>query len=159
MYQKILVPMDGSELAECVLPHVEAIAKGCRTGEVVFIRVILNSDMTVAAGYYDFNEEERKKIKVGAKTMAEEYMNKLINKVDCGEAKVSYKLITEGSIPEVASMVAAYAEKNGVDLVAIATHGSSGISRWAWGSVADKLLRSVCVPVFMVRAPGCTVGT
>jgi len=39
MYQKILVPLDGSQLAECVLPHVESIAKGCGTVEVTFIRV------------------------------------------------------------------------------------------------------------------------
>ena len=39
MYKKILVPLDGSELAECVLPHVEAIAKGCGAKIVVFVRV------------------------------------------------------------------------------------------------------------------------
>ena len=38
MYQQIIVPLDGSELAECVLPHVEAIAKGCGVKEVVFIQ-------------------------------------------------------------------------------------------------------------------------
>ena len=40
MYQKILVPLDESALAECVLPHVKAIAKGCGTGEVVLLEVI-----------------------------------------------------------------------------------------------------------------------
>ena len=40
MYQKIMVPLDGSKLAECVLPHVEAIAKGCLVKEVVFVRVV-----------------------------------------------------------------------------------------------------------------------
>ncbi len=40
MYQKILVPLDGSELAECVLPHVESIAKGCGVQNVVFLRVV-----------------------------------------------------------------------------------------------------------------------
>ena len=43
------------------------------------------------------------------------------------------------------------------DLV-IATHGRSGVSRWVWGSVADRILRSACVPVLMVRAPGCVPG-
>ena len=40
MYQKILVPLDGSELAECVLPHVEAIAEGCNVQNVMFVRVV-----------------------------------------------------------------------------------------------------------------------
>ena len=39
MYQKVLVPLDGSELAECVLSHVEALAKGCQIKEVVLLRV------------------------------------------------------------------------------------------------------------------------
>jgi nucleotide-binding universal stress UspA family protein len=45
-----------------------------------------------------------------------------------------------------------------VDLIIIATHGRSGVSRWVWGSVADRILRSSCVPVLMVRAPGCVPG-
>jgi nucleotide-binding universal stress UspA family protein len=40
----------------------------------------------------------------------------------------------------------------------IATHGRSGISKWVWGGVADRILRSSCVPVLMVRAPGCVPG-
>ncbi len=41
------------------------------------------------------------------------------------------------------------------DLIIMATHGRSGVSRWVWGSVADRILRAACVPVLMVRAPGC----
>ena len=48
-----------------------------------------------------------------------------------------------------------FAIKNGVDLVIIASHGRSGISRLVWGSVAESLLRSLCIPVLMARAPGC----
>ena len=40
MYQRILVPLDGSELAECVLPHVESIAQGCSVPDVVLIQVV-----------------------------------------------------------------------------------------------------------------------
>jgi nucleotide-binding universal stress UspA family protein len=40
LYKKILVPLDGSDLAECVLPHVESIAKGCGVKEVIFLRVV-----------------------------------------------------------------------------------------------------------------------
>ena len=57
-----------------------------------------------------------------------------------------------------AHTLAEYAEKNQFDLLVIATHGRSGVSRWVWGSVADRILRSACVPVLMVRAPGCVPG-
>jgi nucleotide-binding universal stress UspA family protein len=40
MYQTILVPLDGSKLAECVLPHVEALVRGCQANRVVFVRVV-----------------------------------------------------------------------------------------------------------------------
>jgi nucleotide-binding universal stress UspA family protein len=53
---------------------------------------------------------------------------------------------------------AEYANNGGFDLVIIATHGRSGVSRWVWGSVADRLLRAVCIPILMVHAPGCVPG-
>jgi nucleotide-binding universal stress UspA family protein len=40
MYKKIMVPLDGSQLAECVMPHVEAITTGCKITNVVFVRVV-----------------------------------------------------------------------------------------------------------------------
>ncbi|OGO06013.1 MAG: hypothetical protein A2Y60_05020 [Chloroflexi bacterium RBG_13_54_9] len=54
--------------------------------------------------------------------------------------------------------IASYAEESGVDLIVMASHGRSGPSRWAYGSVAEKVFRSSCVPVMMVRAPGCFPG-
>ncbi|HYB20519.1 MAG TPA: universal stress protein, partial [Thermodesulfobacteriota bacterium] len=57
-----------------------------------------------------------------------------------------------------ADALAEFATKNRIDLIVIATHGRSGVSRWVWGSVADRILRSSCVPVLMVRAPGCVPG-
>ena len=54
-----------------------------------------------------------------------------------------------------ADNLADFAAKNEVDLIIIATHGRSGISRWIWGSVADRILHSSSVPVLIVRPPGC----
>jgi nucleotide-binding universal stress UspA family protein len=58
----------------------------------------------------------------------------------------------------VAESIAEYAEKNSADIILIASHGRSGISRWVMGSVADRILRSARVPVMMIRAPGCLPG-
>jgi nucleotide-binding universal stress UspA family protein len=152
MYKKILVPLDGSELAECVLPHVESIAKGCGVGSVVFVRAL---DTYVPSATYAYvSESLRKEIEENNEKAAREYLDEVAGRVNLGGIEVQKQLITG----RAAESIAEYATKNDVELIAIATHGRSGVSRWAWGSVADRVLRSACVPVLMVRAPGCVPG-
>jgi nucleotide-binding universal stress UspA family protein len=152
MYKKILVPLDGSELAECVLPHVQSIARGCGVGSVVFVRVV---DTYMPSGAYAYiGESTRKEIEENNKKAAGEYLDEVAGKVNLNGIEVQKQLI----VGRVAEGIAEYATDIDVDLIAIATHGRSGISRWAWGSVADRILRSACVPVLMVRAPGCVPG-
>jgi nucleotide-binding universal stress UspA family protein len=152
MYQKILVPLDGSELAECVLPHVESIAKGCGAGGVVFLRVLDTYVSSTVRAY--LAEELMRQAGERARVIAEEYLDQVASRVQLDGVEVQKQLITGG----VAESIAEYATKHGADLIIIATHGRSGVSRWVWGSVADRLLRSACVPVLMVRAPGCVPG-
>ena len=73
------------------------------------------------------------------------------------EAKGS-KVRTEVRFWPPAEAISSYAEHNDADIIVMSSHGRSGVSRWAHGSVADKVLRSSCVPVLMVRAPGCVPG-
>jgi len=156
MYKKIIVPLDGSELAECVLPHVESIAKGCETPEITFLYVIQPSEK-----YYDLTFQEREK--------AIDYLEKKVKSAQDKGLNAQYELIKgnpDESITDYAtdlagdpaSAITYYANKQGADLIVMATHGRSGISRWAHGSTANKVLRSSCVPVLMVRAPGCVAG-
>ena len=157
MYQKIMVPLDGSELAECVLPHVEAIATGCKVAGVVFARVMrpIHLQANVPAdGILGFNEEKLKQMEEQRKQAADSYLKKIVGSTRIEGAALSYEVL-EGS---VATTLSHWAEKNGVDLIVIASHGRSGISRWVYGSVADRVLRSACAPVLMIRAPGCESG-
>jgi nucleotide-binding universal stress UspA family protein len=162
MYKKILVPLDGSELAECVFPHLEAIAKGCNVGSVVFVRV-LDIYMPSAALAY-LGEEQKREMHDRAEAEAREYLDQLAGRVKLDGIEVHKQLITGEAAENIAEYgkaaesIAEYATENDVDLIIIATHGRSGISRWVWGSVADRILRSACVPVMMVRAPGCVPG-
>jgi nucleotide-binding universal stress UspA family protein len=156
MYKKILVPLDGSKLAECVLPHVEFIAKGCEAQSVVFIRVVEPIHRPNVAFYLD--QEDIKRIESQNKTDAENYLKELVNNTKYDNIKVQSQVIYAKEDENIAEKIAEYATQNQVDLVVIATHGRSGVSRWAWGSVADRILRSACVPVMMVRAPGCITG-
>jgi len=152
MYRKILVPLDGSKLAECVLPHVEAMAKASQVQEVIFMRVI--EPFRQPMGDYALDEKLITRIDSEHKTEAEKYLQELTGRIHLGGVKTRWEVLKG----RVADNLADYATKNSVDLIIIATHGRSGVSRWVWGSVADRILRSSCVPVFMVRAPGCIPG-
>jgi nucleotide-binding universal stress UspA family protein len=157
MYDKIMVPLDGSELAECVMPHVEAITTGCKITRVVFVRVVAPIQLPArlpAQGELGFQEKDRREIEKHRKKRAEAYLETIVQKTTLAGAVLGYEVL-EGNVAET---LAHWAEQNGVDLIVIASHGRSGISRWVMGSVADRLLRSVCVPVMMIRAPGCVPG-
>ncbi len=153
MYKKILVPLDGSELAECVLPHVETLVKGCQVAEVEFIRVV-EPFRPPASGEYIFPPEQAQRVEAEMKADAEKYLATVAQRVNYGDLKPKWK-VARGNPAEA---IAEDAAKAGADLIVIATHGRSGPSRWVWGSVADRVLRSSCTPVLMVRAPGCVPG-
>ena len=153
MYKKVLVPLDGSELAECVLPHVESIVKGCGVKEVIFLRVAERmSQLCSLEGC--LSQETMDSIDADNKAAAEKYLSEVTVRTRYDGVSVRPEVIT-GTPGE---SIADYAAKNSVDLIAIATHGRSGVSRWTWGSVADQVLHSACVAILMVRAPGCIVG-
>lgn len=156
MYKKILVPLDGSELAECVLPHVESVAKGCSTESVTFVRVVEPIHIPyIGDEGGGLSAKELERMESDSRAEANNYINQLMNRVKYDGINVQSVLLTRG---QAADMIAEYATQNEFDLIVIATHGRSGVSRWVWGSVADKILRSACVPVLMVRAPGCVPG-
>ena len=149
MYKKIMVPLDGSSLAECVLPHVEAIAKGCAVKGLILLRVVepervyTVSDSSIDPNLAATRESERKKA-------AEKYLNEIADRI----TEMGLACEVEAVAGRVAEQLVDYCVENGVDLIIIATHGRSGVTRWVRGSVADKILRSSTIPVMMVRAPG-----
>ena len=154
MYKTIVVPLDGSKLAECVLPHVEALAKGCQVENVVFVRVAEPFSHVVAGDYQIFSREEVERINSEMISEAEDYLRGLLQRLNFNGVKTKWEVIRGRS----AESIAEYAMKEGSELIIIATHGRSGVSRWVWGSVADRILRSSCIPVLMVRGPGCILG-
>jgi nucleotide-binding universal stress UspA family protein len=154
MYQKILVPLDGSELAECVLAHVDGLAKGCLVKEVAMLRVVEPFESPSVVAEYPIKPEQVIQINAENKAVAEKYLKKIVSGFKYEAVKVRGEVLTG----KAAETLAEYASKNGADLIVIATHGRSGVSRWVWGSVADRILRSACVAVLMVRAPGCFPG-
>jgi nucleotide-binding universal stress UspA family protein len=154
MYKKIVVPLDGSKLAECVLPHVETLAKGCHVESILFVRVVEPIREIVAEDYASLSSKEMELIHSEMSSEAEGYLQQLVRKIKYNDVKIEGKVL----FGKAAETLSEYAAQTGANLIVIATHGRSGVSRWVWGSVADRILRSSCVPVLMVRAPGCVPG-
>lgn len=151
MYQKVLVPVDGSELAECVLPHVEAIAKGCQPKKVILIRVVETGFIPSGWDEYPIRADVDRLTESVEKPAAEDYLKQLAGRLKLDGVSIE----TQVTMGKPAETIADYAVHNEIDLIVIATHGRSGVGRWVMGSVADRVLRSACVPVLMVRPPEC----
>lgn len=152
MYEKIMVPLDGSELAECVLPHVEGFIKGCHVSNVVFVRVV--EPITAPVGNVYVGREESRERESTRKSAVKDYLNQIVDRLK----HEGTELHSEVLVGRVADSLADYTEKNDIDLILIATHGRSGVTRWVRGSIADKILRYSNVPVLMVRTPGTKGG-
>jgi len=152
MYQKIMVPLDGSELAECVLAHVESIGKGCGVARVIFVRAIETFSMPPGAEAHSiFSAADMPKINEAHRAEARQYLDQVVRRVNLEGVSVQTEVVTGRS----ADALADYATQQGVDLIVMATHGRSGAGRWFMGSVADRLIHAACVPVLMVRPPEC----
>lgn len=156
MYQKILVPLDGSEMAESVLPHVQMLAEGCRTKEIVLLRIC--EPLSVLADYPASMpltwEEHAKQITAYTQQQCSLYLGDIEKKLK--DAGLNVK--SDARLGKAADAIVSYAAENEIDLIIMASHGRSGPSRWTYGSVADKVLRSTCVPIMIIRAPGCVPG-
>jgi nucleotide-binding universal stress UspA family protein len=127
MYERILVPLDGSELAEGAIPYAEAIATKSG-GEVLLFTVCTPGDCL-----------ERP---------LRAYLDKKRDQFSSSGVRAS-SLVATG---DVATEILDSAERNAVSLIIISTHGYSGVSRWALGNVANKVLRSSRIPTLLVRA-------
>ncbi|MEE9202551.1 MAG: universal stress protein [Dehalococcoidia bacterium] len=142
MYQKVLVTLDGSSLAECVLSHATAVAKGCAIPEVWLLRVVepmpIGEGVTQEFIYKVYGEREK---------VAREYLDGVAKGLRDQGLTVNTAVVQGQPADEIAGFV----EKNKVDLIVMATHGRSGIGRWVLGSVSDRVLREAKVPVLMVR--------
>jgi nucleotide-binding universal stress UspA family protein len=149
MYKKILVPLDGSELAECVIPHVETVVKGPKDCKVILFRVV--PPLRLGGIESRISPAERTRLEEDSLNVAREYLEKVAK----GLRSEGIKVEIDAVLGEAKEELVEYAEQNEIDLIIIATHGRSGVGRWVWGSVAERVMHASCVPVLMVRVPGC----
>ena len=148
MYRKILVPLDGSPRAEAILPHVEEMAQLYKA-EVILLQVIAPDTMSAAA-YHRPPHIELDNLFQQYEQEAKAYLAER-------QADLQSKAIPHCSFLEygpVVSTIINVAEREQVDLIAIASHGRSGLSRALYGSVAAGVLNQVNMPLLIIRAPG-----
>lgn len=139
MYRRILVPLDGSALAEAVLPHVQELARSCGA-ELVLLRVAFAPI---------FPKADPIQAQVAAIQEAEAYVDTLAKRVQREGVKVEAKVRFGDPVEEILDHVT----WGRIDLIGMATHGRTGLKRWVLGSVAEHVLRRMPVPMLLVRAP------
>jgi nucleotide-binding universal stress UspA family protein len=146
LVKRILVPLDGSDVGEAALPWAVELAQ--RLGAEVILYQVVKHVMILAtegaAMSSEIYEEEEKFRRAAAMAYLEKIGKSALEK----GLSISYAL---GSGPP-ADQIIDYAETNDVDLIAMSTHGRSGISRWVFGSVTDKVLHAGSTGVLTVRA-------
>lgn len=155
MSERILIPLDGSELGEAALHYIEDLVSRISSEkkvEVTLFHVVtaLTHDVHISGGgagtiTVPYSESDLERLKADAL----KYLDKVGENLKSKGASVLAKVVT-GSNP-ADEIIKAEKEVN-ADLVAMSTHGRAGITRWAFGSVTDKVLRGGKVPVLMVRA-------
>jgi nucleotide-binding universal stress UspA family protein len=149
MYKKILVPLDGSELARKALDQAEKLAKTF-DAEIILFQVvpflpIYGSPELVTPLIVDEKQRES----------AEKYLTNLSEELKKRGLKVT-AMVRTGQ--QVAVEIIDFARETGVDLIVMCTHGRSGITRWVLGSVAHKVLTRTETPILLLPLKGGSVS-
>ena len=142
MYKKLLIPLDGSELAENALKHVEILTGTHKVKEVIFLRVIEPAAGTLYNLGTSIQERIEKEIKDYLESVADTFRKRGIS----AKSVVAYG--------PAADIILHYAEQNDIEIIIMSTHGESGISRFLAGSVAQRVMGHSTVPVLILPPPG-----
>jgi len=145
MFEKILVCLDGSDLAEEILPYVKEVARRFKSG-LVLLEVTMPPSAVVepTTGYYsaptpvEIEREEEE---------AASYLEGVAQELQKEGLEVEY-LTLPGSPGRT---IVSYAEESDIGLIALGTHGRSGLRRLAFGSVAEHVLKQSGLPVLIIR--------
>lgn len=157
MFERVLVPLDGSKVGEAALPVIDHLVEKCAPG--VKVEVTLVSVITIlrhwvvvgeASAPVSYTEEELKLIR----DRVMEYLVKAGESLKQREITLKTMVNTGNAAEEILKA----ADEIKADLIAMSTHGRSGLRRLAFGSITDKILHGASIPVLMVRAPEGTVN-
>jgi nucleotide-binding universal stress UspA family protein len=150
MYRRILVPLDGSRLAEEVLHHAVQVAQCGEGAEMALIQVISTATMVAATDPMAASGAEAA-VTMQATEAAEEeaaaYLQDVAARPELQGIAVK-SVVTRGG---AAREIVRYARENGIELIAMSTNGRSGLGRLIMGSVADEVVRESGLPILLIR--------
>lgn len=178
MYKKVVVPLDGSKLAELALPHLEAIGKGCSIPDVLLISVTekIKGVIPQSGDYDKFAPERRVEAPLptfapsqfsivfstyddGAQQMpvtfgkmartAADYLCKIAEDLE----KKGFNVVATVLIGNPTEQITRYVVEQDADLIIMAGKGRSGVGRWNMDNIAAKIIKDTCIPLLLVR-PG-----
>lgn len=150
------MPLDGSAISECVLPHAEKIAGGCGTALITLLRIceppVILADYppVLGHGWEDHVKQETAHLQQQCRSYLEKTQKRL--------EKTGIQVIAETRLGKPAEQILRFAEENQIDIIIMASHGHAGITRWAYGSTAGKVIQASSVPVLLVK-PRSQSGT
>ena len=146
MFQKILVCLDGSKLAEQILPY--AAEQAARFGSsLVLFQVVSLASVPAPTGIESVPVAVPDNLLAEAEAAAKEYLEGVAGPLREQGLKVQCVTV----IGHPAESIVSYAEENKFELVAIATHGRSGLKRLVFGSVADSVIRKSGRPILLIK--------
>lgn len=138
-YRKVLVPLDGSQVGEAILPEVETMAKA------------FNATISIMRAYYAhvFPATDPTDAQVAATREAEDYVHMIEERLKAKGLAVDSHTRYEA---DAAKAILDHCEQYDIDLVMMSTHGHGALGHWLLGSVAEKVIHHATTPLFLLRA-------
>lgn len=149
MYKRALIPLDGSMVAESIIPFILEIA-GPLDMEVALLRVLVPVPPMAVEGTRKVVIEDVEKLRA----QAEEYLAPIATELRGKGVRVTTMVRRGEPVAEILSG----AREAGADLIAMTTHGRSGLSRLLFGSVAAAVVSDAEIPVFLMRQTASQVA-
>jgi len=142
---RILAPLDGSDIGEAALPYAETLATN--SGASISLLQVVSPPGTVEASLLG-GPDWRKFVKA-MRDAGEDYLKNIAERLNGKGIKSTYEVVTG----DPADKIVEYADDKKVSLIAMSTHGRTGLARWVLGSIADKVLHGARIPILLVRSP------
>jgi nucleotide-binding universal stress UspA family protein len=142
MFDPILVPLDGSPLAECVLPHAVAMSRAF-DAKIVLLHVLEKNRTGASAQLFDLLNWQINK------TEAKLYLERIGDRLRKSDLRTE-AIVLEGPVAE---SITEFAQSQGMKLVILSSHGQSGLKKWGISSVTHKIILSAPTSVLIARAP------
>jgi len=176
MYKKVVVPLDGSNLAELALPHLKEIAKGCSIPEILLVSATeeIQGEVKQSQAQRSFIPEKPVGVPLPASAAAQyavifdshtygvQHIPMTLGKMakTAGDylcriakdlAKKGFDVTATILIGKPAEQIVRYANEQGADLIIMASTGKSKISQWDMSTIAAKVIKDTCIPVLLVK--------